>query len=241
MDKITVVLLRVSTDSQKTDSQQASLSAETKRRGLIDVSLDRYNEVKKLGITGQKYAVWIEDKGTGKNTDRKGYQWALSQVKGGWCSAVLVYDISRLNRNLIENLLFARECEQRKVELRGVMDGATPDSKEGRLLFGMMSLFAERERENIVERTKAGIAARKARGLPHGGTSKGWTARRVAKLLPRCYDMIDAGCSNYHIKRILGLNYRTIRKYRLIRSEGTPIVSRKDSNIALYGQSAAVI
>jgi len=56
--------------------------------------------------------------------------------------------------------------------LNGIGSGINTDTAEGRMLFGMLATFAEYEREMIVSRTRAGIAAARARGRQGGRKPK---------------------------------------------------------------------
>lgn len=236
MDKWIVGYVRVSTLQQKTDSQVAAIMAEAKKRSLTVVSLEDARQAKDKGDRSSQL-ILVEEKASGKSADRAGYQWMLSQVKGGWVSEVLAWDISRLGRNLLNTLTFAEECRQRKVKVVGLKDNIELESKEGRLKFNMLAAFYEYQREDIIERARAGIAERIAKGLKHGGTSKGWTSKDVSKKLKEVWRMLDEGKSIRYIRSVTGLNQRTIRKYR--DSVDREIVSRREMNTKVYGRSNA--
>jgi DNA invertase Pin-like site-specific DNA recombinase len=208
MNKLIFAYCRVSTLAQVTDSQRLALREYLDAKGIVC-------EV-------------IEDKATGANQKRAGFQKLYGEIKAGHVATVYVYDLTRIGRNLRENLEFAQACLDRKVEL------LTP---AGRLQFNMLSSFAEYLREDIVERTKAGIAARKAKGLLHGGTAPGWASKKVIKLLPRLKELHELGFSIRHIKKVLGMNERTIRKY-IAKLDEKPR-TRREVNTAVYGKSEA--
>ncbi len=54
------------------------------------------------------------------------------------------------------------------VHLRSVSDAIDPEATAGRMLLNMLATLAEYERELIVERVNAGIAAARERGTPFG-------------------------------------------------------------------------
>lgn len=98
--------------------------------------------------------------------------------------AVAVWSIDRMGRSTLDVLKAVEGFERRGVELLIVKQKVDTTSPLGKLLLTILAAFAQMERELISERTKAGMAARRAAGLPLG---------RVAILVPREY--IDAVAS----------------------------------------------
>ncbi|AND15370.1 recombinase [Rathayibacter tritici] len=54
------------------------------------------------------------------------------------------------------------------MQVRSISDGIDPSTSTGRLMLGMLATLAEYERELIVERVNAGIAAARASGIRFG-------------------------------------------------------------------------
>ena len=52
--------------------------------------------------------------------------------------------------------------------MQSISDGIDPSTKNGRMMLGMLATLAEYERELIVERVNAGIAAARAAGTRFG-------------------------------------------------------------------------
>jgi len=77
---------------------------------------------------------------------------------------VLVHRIDRWARSLRELVLHIEEFESRKVMFVSLMDNIDLSSATGRLMFHIISAFAEFERNIIRERTLAGLARAKAQG-----------------------------------------------------------------------------
>lgn len=260
MNKHTVGLVRVSTDKQKTATQHTAMRRLAEARKLQLVPLDKYLAFKEQWDRADNLLIVCEDKVTGRHTDRDGYKWALMMVQGGWCREVVVYNIDRIGRSMKNNFDFAHHCLERKVRLYGIMDNTDISTPEGRLKYNLLSSMAEYQRELIVENTKAGIAERmntcakcgkhkdyhkgtnrcQFEALRQGGTSKGWTYRTKLKDMKLFWSMVDQGCSNRHISRVLGWQPRTVRKYRLLGREYKP-VTRKEMNTKVYGKSNAKV
>lgn len=245
MNKWSVCILRVSTNKQETRLQHHALREELARRKLVPVELETVLQDVPLWSAKENIVVMVEDVCTGRSVHRKGYLWALGEVKGGRVKSVLCYRADRLGRSVQNNAEFANACIARDTELFSLKDNFDLGTPAGRLLFNIVSSAAQYESELISERTKNGIAAKReeatAKGeeYHHGGTAKGWWHKRVIKLLPRVYEMLDMDFSMHHIRRVTGLNYRTIRKIKAER--GNEILNRKQLNERIYGKSDAVI
>ena len=82
--------------------------------------------------------------------------------------AIIVWKLDRFGRSLpdlVNTLDELREINIGFISITESLDFATP---AGRALAGMLSVFAEFERDILRERVKAGIADAKAKGKPHG-------------------------------------------------------------------------
>ena len=85
------------------------------------------------------------------------------------------------------------------------IDTSTP---AGRFFFHVMSALAEMERELIVERTRAGLAAAREQGGVGG-------RRRVmtAEVVERCRRMLGTGATRQQVADVIGVGVKTIYKY----------------------------
>ncbi|MCR9258697.1 MAG: recombinase family protein [Pseudomonadaceae bacterium] len=95
-----------------------------------------------------------QDTASGADTDRPGLNQALVDAKRLRCPLV-VSKLDRLSRDLAYCALLLKRAEVRVVDLNGTQD---------QLVLQIMAAVAERERELISQRTKAALAAKKARG-----------------------------------------------------------------------------
>lgn len=241
MYKISVCSVRVSTNRQETDLQLHALQGEIKKRGLTLVPVDQYEAAKAYYETMDNVCVLVEDKRTGRNERRKGYQWALGMIRGGWVKSVIVYRADRIGRSVQNNLAFAEACLDRKVELFSLKDGVDIQSPSGMLIFSMLSAVAKYESDVTSERVKDGLSAAaeaaKAAGRPwhHGGTAPGWASEKVRKDWIQFRMLVDDGASKRKIRRLLGWNYRTIVKFIKHGPEKPP--SRREMNLKIYGKT----
>lgn len=85
---------------------------------------------------------------------------------------LIVYALDRLGRSTIETLQIIEDIKSKKVTLILIKDNIIVDPKNlnplNTMFLTMLSGFAELERNFISERTKAGLQARKAKGITLG-------------------------------------------------------------------------
>lgn len=114
--------------------------------------------------------IYIDGGFSGANMDRPGMQKLLSDVKNKDTDIVVVYKLDRLSRSqkdtlyLIEDVFLPRGIAF--VSMQESFDTSTPF---GRAMVGILSVFAQLERENIRERSMMGKEERAKEGLWGGG------------------------------------------------------------------------
>lgn len=79
-----------------------------------------------------------------------------------------VWRLDRLGRSLFELLKLVRDLNERGVEFRSLSESLDTSTSAGRLLLHVLASMAEFERSLISERTRAGMAAARARGSQIG-------------------------------------------------------------------------
>ncbi|BCW42453.1 DNA invertase Pin [Arthrobacter sp. StoSoilB3] len=131
--------------------------------------------------------------------ERPGIKRLLDYAEAG--DTVVVWRIDRLGRSLIDVLNTVSLLRDRGVNVRSISDGIDPTTSTGRLMLNMLATLAEYERELILERITAGIAAARQNGTRFGrpvsdpvliseklavveeARSKGHTAAEAAQLV----------------------------------------------------------
>src|SRR3954463_6952781 len=106
-----------------------------------------------------------EDTTSGKRDDRPGLAACLKALRQG--DTLVVWKLDRLGRDLRPLVTTVHDLTARGIGLKVLTgQGAAIDTTTaaGKLVFGIFAALAEFERELIVERTKAGMAAARARG-----------------------------------------------------------------------------
>lgn len=109
------------------------------------------------------------DAASGKRDDRPGLDACIKALRHG--DTLVVWKLDRLGRDLRHLVNLVGDLTKRGIGLRVLAgEGASIDTTtaNGRLVFAIFAGLAEFERELIVERTKAGLAAARARGRSGG-------------------------------------------------------------------------
>ena len=122
-----------------------------------------------LSEAGVKSDDIYEDLESGKNDDRPGLNAALKAIRNG--DTLVVWKIDRLGRSLSHLVATIQNLNFKGVQLRILTgQGAALDTTtaSGKFIFGIFAALAEFERELIIERTKAGLNAARARGRSDG-------------------------------------------------------------------------
>ena len=107
------------------------------------------------------------DKISGAKPARPGLEKCLAQLVPG--DTLLVWRLDRLGRSMPHLVQLIEELRNRGVGFRSVNDGVIDTtSASGELIFHIFSALAQFERRLIQERTRAGLAAARARGRTGG-------------------------------------------------------------------------
>ncbi|HEY9785309.1 MAG TPA: recombinase family protein [Candidatus Obscuribacterales bacterium] len=110
-----------------------------------------------------------EDQASGEKNDRPGLDACLKALRLG--DILIVWKLDRLGRSLTHLVNLIDDLQKRGIALKVLTgQGANIDTTtaSGKLVFGIFAALAEFERELISERTRAGLAAARARGRRGG-------------------------------------------------------------------------
>lgn len=129
----------------------------------------------------------FQEKVSGASKERPEYARMVSELRKG--DVIVVWRIDRLGRATYELIKLMVEWKEMGVNFRSISEGIDTSTKMGRLWYMLSSVFAENEREIIMERTLAGMEAARARGLV-GGRPKGLTikSQEIASLAATLYN-----------------------------------------------------
>jgi DNA invertase Pin-like site-specific DNA recombinase len=104
----------------------------------------------------------FKDKASGVKSSRPGLDECLRQLKPG--DTLLVWRLDRLGRSLRHLIDVVEDLRQRGVGFKSLSESIDTTTANGKLIFHIFTALAEFERDLNRERTKAGLAAARARG-----------------------------------------------------------------------------
>ncbi|MDP3401449.1 MAG: recombinase family protein [Brevundimonas sp.] len=108
----------------------------------------------------------IVETASGSRADRAELARAMEMARSG--DVLVVWRLDRLGRSLRHLIDLAEQLQQRGVALRSLTESIDTGTPTGRFLFNILGALGQMEREIIVERTRAGLAAAAARGRKGG-------------------------------------------------------------------------
>lgn len=139
---------------------------------------------------------------SGKVTKRHGLDDLLSSLKHG--DTLCVWKLDRLGRSTIHLLQLLDDLRKRSIDFQAITQGIDTTTAVGRMLYGQLAVFAEFEREQISERTKAGMQAAKARGKHIGRPRKlsDWQIYQARKRIASEQETITHLAKCYGVSRL---------------------------------------
>lgn len=163
-----ILYCRVSTTKQAEEGVSLDAQVSRARAWAEAMGYTIGGEYEDAGITGSRMDI------------RHGLQKALAHVtrtKG----ALIVYSLSRLARSTKDAITIAESLDKAGADLVSLSEQIDTTSAGGKMVFRMMAVLSEYERDLISERTKNALAHKKANGY------------RVSGEIPFGYDLTDGG------------------------------------------------
>jgi site-specific DNA recombinase len=126
------------------------------------------------------------DDASGATTGRPDLQRALQAARAGRFDVLLVVRVDRFSRRLSDLLALLAELDDAGVAFVSATEPFDTSTSIGRMLVQLLGVFAEFERETIIDRVTKGMAAKAAKGKWPGGTRPYgyWIDRDTHKLVP---------------------------------------------------------
>lgn len=140
--------------------------------GYARVSTEEQNlDLQIHALKGAGCNVIHEDFGiSGASVKRPGLRKTLRRIKAG--DVLVVWKLDRLGRSLPHLVETINALRERGVGFRSLQEQIDTTCAGGRFYFHMLAALAEFERELISERTRAGMASAKRRGVRIGRPGK---------------------------------------------------------------------
>jgi DNA invertase Pin-like site-specific DNA recombinase len=155
------------------------------REQNLDAQLLRLRELKCCRIYAEKVS--------GHKGARPGWEALLSELRAG--DVVCVLRIDRMGRKLSELVRSVETIRDHGAHVRSVEESIDTSQRGGRFAFDMVSVFAQKVRDDISENTRAGLAAAKLRGRVLGRPRKLEKAKiaHVAHLRAQGFSLREIG------------------------------------------------
>lgn len=141
----TGIYVRVSTEEQAKEG----FSIRAQEQKLKD-----YARIKDWSI----HKIYIDEGISGKNiTDRPQINKLINDIKKGFVKNVLIFKIDRLTRSTADLIYLINLFNEYNCAFNSLCESIDTQTPSGRMFIKIIGIFAEFERENIVERTKLGF------------------------------------------------------------------------------------
>ena len=224
--KHTALYLRVSTEAQADEGYSLAAQAE---------KLEAYCRMK--GIS--RFTQYVDGGFSGSNLSRPAVTQLIDCIRRGEVERVVVYKLDRLSRSQKDTLYLIEDVfAPHGVDFVSINENIDTGTPYGRAMIGILSAFAQLERENIFLRTRMGMVERVRQGYwPGGGkipfgydydAAKGiLVPNRDADTVREIYARYLAGESAGSIARSLGLRYEHLVRQILDRESNTGVILYK--------------
>ena len=216
--------VRVSTDRQAEEGY--SIEVQKQRLQAYTGTLD--------GVVTTE--VYVDDGFSGATLERPAIQRLIKNALEGRLTHVCVYKLDRLSRSQKDTLHLIEDVFlPNNIAFVSVQESFNTATAFGRAVVGILSVFAQLERENIYERTRSGMQKRVEAGYwPGGGgvpfgydydAEKGiLTPNEDAATVRRIYELYLEGYSLQSIANLLGLKYEKLAAQIMARKTNIGII-----------------
>lgn len=162
--------IRVSTEGQAMDG--VSLDAqESKLRAWAELN------------DADNFLLFCDAGVSGKRADnRPGLRNALESIEKG--DALIVYSLSRLTRSTEDTIRIARDLEAKGADLVSLNEKIDTTTAAGKMVFRMLAVLNEFERDQVSERTRHALAHKRIQGFKTGGSVPFGYSVDGGKLIP---------------------------------------------------------
>ena len=150
---------------------------------------------------------------SGSTASRPHLDACLDHLREG--DVLTVWKLDRLGRNTQHVLAVVDDLTSRGIGFRSLTEGLHTGGPMGTAMLTIMAAFAQLERDTMIERTRAGLAAAAANGR------KGGRPRKVDDAdAAKARQLREKGITATDIAKMLGVSRATVYRYL---SEGVPL------------------
>lgn len=147
-----------------------------------------------------------QDQISGTKTNRPGLNMALEVLRKN--DTLVVWKLDRLGRTVKGLIELVNALHEKEIHFKSITDNVDTTTPSGRFFFHMMASLAQMERELIAERTKAGLAAAKAKGRV-GGRKRKMTQSKIES----AKQLLSSGSLPRDVAENLGVSIPTLYRW----------------------------
>jgi DNA invertase Pin-like site-specific DNA recombinase len=151
-------------------------------------------------------AKWYTDRMSGATTKRPEFEKLQKEIFAGRIKCVVCWELDRISRSLKDGINILCDWIEKGVRLIAVNQQLDFSGHVGQMLAGVFFALAQMQRKTLIENTKRGMAAARARGVRIGkrpklfakdivallesGMSMSAAAKHLKKSRQACYDCL---------------------------------------------------
>ena len=188
---------------------------------------DQKLELQRDALHGAGCEKIFEDKASGVKAMRPGLTEAVAFMRPG--DTLVIWKLSRLGRSLRQLIEAVQMLQDKGIELRSLHESIDTNTATGKLLFHIVAAFAQFERDNMIENTKAGLEAARARGKK-GGRKPAMDAGKLALARTLRADPtlpISDICKTLGVSKATFYRYTTDKQNTASKQVATPVHDAK--------------
>ena len=155
--------LRVSTDEQAAKSEGSLDNQLYRLQSFVDIKNMQFSD------WGEVVEVYKDEGFSAKDTRRPAFQKMMSDVKSSKINLILVIELSRLSRNILDFCLLLEELRKVDAKFLSLKEQFDTTTAAGEMMVFNMVNLAQFERKQTSERVSMNFHARALRGLRNGG------------------------------------------------------------------------
>ena len=117
----------------------------------------------------EKIITFVDNGFSGGNTDRDGFQHMMKEIERGQITKIIVYRLDRISRSLSDFVHILDTLKKHGVQFVSSQESFDTSTPYGEMIVKILMVFAEFERQSIIERVTQAYAHRSELGIYMGG------------------------------------------------------------------------